>query len=116
MFKKIDIKSLNSLAILKNLIEQVNDKADQYLFTEDDKIIAVLSSPTYFDKLVEKDIQDTINEMHNKQMNKRKVIEFIKQLRIFNKDTDPEKLQKDIDEAVREVKKFELKKLQLKNY
>lgn len=113
MVKKIEINKLESLNKLKELIEQVNNKADQYLFTIDDRIVAILASPTYFERFFEKDVQDTIDEVRKKDIARQQVLEFIKDLREYNKDADPDEIQSDIDEAVRAVKKAELERLQL---
>ena len=113
MVKKIDLKQLDSVANLKELIKQLQSKSDQYFFTEGNKLIAILASPTYFDSFIEKDIHDTIKEVREKEQAKLKVLEFIRELREYKKDADPEEIQADINEAVRAVKKAELEKLQL---
>ena len=113
MVKKIDLKQLDSIANLKELIKQLQSKSDQYFFTEGNKLIAILASPAYFDSFIEKDIHDTIKEVREKEQTKLKVLEFIRELREYNKDADPEEIQADINEAVRAVKKAELEKLHL---
>lgn len=113
MVRKIDLKKFTSLAKLKELIEQVNTKADQYLFTEDDKLLAILVSPTYLDGLIEKEVQDIIAEGREKNRAKHEVFEFIRELREYNKDADPEEIQADINEAVKAVKRTQLEKNQV---
>ncbi|MEE4312116.1 MAG: hypothetical protein V2J62_09650 [candidate division KSB1 bacterium] len=115
MVKKIDIKKFDSLAKLRELIEQINDKSDQYLFIKDEKIIAVLASPAYLESLLEKDVQEIVKEIHKKDRAKRKALEFIRLLREFNKDADPDEIQADINEAVRAVRKTEYEKLSIES-
>ena len=113
MVRKIDIKKLTSLAKLKELIDQVNTKADHYLFTENDRLLAILVSPTYLNTLIEKDSQELIVEVQEKERAKLKVLEFIKELRDYNKKADPNEIQADIEEAIRAVKRAELAEFNL---
>ena len=113
MVKKIDLKQIDSLTNFKELIKQLQSKSDQYFFTEGNKLIAILASPVYFDTFIEKDILDTIEKVREKDQARLKVLEFIRELRKYNKDVAPEEIQADINEAVRAVKKAELEKLQL---
>ena len=113
MVKKIDIKTLDSFIKLKELIEQIKcNQSNQYLFTENGKIVALLVPPTYFNILMEKDVQDTVAELRKKDQDKQKVLEFIRELREYNKDADSEEIQADIDAAVKVVQKKEVKHLQ----
>ena len=115
MLRKIDINDLGSLDKIKKLINNLQKKSYQYIFTDNNKMVAVLASPVYFDKFIEKDVNNTVEELQNQNKYKHEIIKFIKDIRDFNKDDDVADIKADIDEAIREVKNAELKKLQLQS-
>jgi len=111
MVKKIDIKTLGSLTELKELIKQVESESDQYFFTQDDKILACLVPPSYFAALLSDDSEVTIEEIAKRKQARQKVIQFMRELREYNKNVPAKEIQADIEEAIRVVKEAEMEKI-----
>ncbi|MGP8329946.1 MAG: hypothetical protein ACT6FF_06475 [Methanosarcinaceae archaeon] len=114
MVKKIDIKKLGSLTDLKEMIKQVENESDQYFFTQDDKILACLVPPGYFDALLNEDSKNMSKEIDQRKQARQKVLQFMRELREYNQDIPADEIQADIEEAISAVRQTEMEKVYFK--
>ncbi len=102
MVKTVDLKEATNN--LQKLLEEITEEDNQYIIKSNGQNIAVLLSYN--------DYQDFTAYQKRKERSKKRFFEIVDQIRERNKDVPYEQIEKDVAQAVAEVKQMELEKLQ----
>jgi len=102
MVKTIDFKDATKK--IQQLLEEMTEKDNQYIIKSNGQNIAVLLSYN--------DYQAYTAYQKRKEKSKKRFFEIVDQIRERNKDVPYEQIEKDVAQAVSEVKQMELERLQ----
>jgi len=102
MVKTIDVKDATQK--IQQLLEEITEGANQFIIKNNGQNIAVLLSY--------EDYQSYADYLIRKEESKQRFFEMVDKIRERNKDVPYEQIEKVVAEAVAEVKRQELERLQ----